>query len=367
MKTSIITTLVLIFSASVAFSQISIQCPADVTVAFFDLDQDHETYGDPIVNSPTSYTLTSNITVVNNTCDNQITTINYEVTEDTTTSTASCNQVITVTPNTLDDIIWPEASFELAAGSIDDLNPDLNLVERPEPYELLNGASQIFITYEDQVVQASPTLPYKLIRTWTALDWCSTDVISFTQVLKINQVSGVNLGVLEIETCFGGTTSAQGFLVSTNQTGFTLNTDNCELANNDITAYLNCVADENAIDANSTIDLEIVGSGDPLNGVSTLDMVIAQKHILGIDQLDSECSEVAGDVSGDGRLSALDLVVMRKLILGIYTAFPSSPSWVFVNGGDIQKGLSFAKSEFPLQNLNIIAVKRGDLNGSAIN
>ena len=56
------------------------------------------------------------------------------------------------------------------------------------------------------------------------------------------------------------------------------------------------------------------------NGVSTLDLVKIQKHILGKSPLESEMREVAADVNNDGKVSALDLLDIRKLILGKTTS-----------------------------------------------
>jgi hypothetical protein len=67
------------------------------------------------------------------------------------------------------------------------------------------------------------------------------------------------------------------------------------------------------------------------NGVSTLDLVKIQKHILGKSLLESEMREIAADVNNDGKISALDLLDIRKLILGKTDAFDKVGSWKFFN------------------------------------
>ena len=68
------------------------------------------------------------------------------------------------------------------------------------------------------------------------------------------------------------------------------------------------------------------------NGVSTLDLVKIQKHILGKSLLESDLRKVAADVNNDGKITALDLLDIRKLILGKTDAFEKVGSWKFFNG-----------------------------------
>ena len=75
-----------------------------------------------------------------------------------------------------------------------------------------------------------------------------------------------------------------------------------------------------------------VRNDDHLNGVSTLDIVLIQKHILGLDLLSSPYKLIAADVNNDCKVSGADLIQIRKLILGKYEndEFPSNTSWRFV-------------------------------------
>jgi len=66
------------------------------------------------------------------------------------------------------------------------------------------------------------------------------------------------------------------------------------------------------------------------NGVSTLDLVRIQKHLLGIESFTSACQYIAADANNNAQVSAIDLIEIRKLILGIYTTFPDNRSWRFV-------------------------------------
>lgn len=69
---------------------------------------------------------------------------------------------------------------------------------------------------------------------------------------------------------------------------------------------------------------------NPLNGVSTNDLVLISKHILGIQPLDSPWKLIAADANQDGKITTTDIVVLRKLILGITSELPNGKSWRFV-------------------------------------
>ncbi len=115
---------------------------------------------------------------------------------------------------------------------------------------------------------------------------------------------------------------------------------------------------------------------DHLNGVSTLDLVLIQKHILGIKDLDSPYKVIAADINNDKGVSAVDLIELRKLILGVHTEFNNNESWRFVDAN-----YTFQDEEQPLtedfpesysiegfnadMNVDFTAVKVGDVNSTA--
>ena len=69
---------------------------------------------------------------------------------------------------------------------------------------------------------------------------------------------------------------------------------------------------------------------DILNGVSTLDLVHIQRHILGIQEIDQPKSIIAADINADNRVTAADLVALRKVILGVTNQYQNNNSWRFV-------------------------------------
>ena len=66
---------------------------------------------------------------------------------------------------------------------------------------------------------------------------------------------------------------------------------------------------------------------DYLNGVSTLDIVLIQRHILGTRDFTNPEQIIAADVNSDQQVSSIDLLELRKLILGIYEKLPQNDSW----------------------------------------
>ncbi|MBK9736127.1 MAG: T9SS type A sorting domain-containing protein [Saprospiraceae bacterium] len=115
---------------------------------------------------------------------------------------------------------------------------------------------------------------------------------------------------------------------------------------------------------------------DHLNGVSTLDLVMIQRHILGIEKFNLASKYVAGDVTKDNKVTAGDLVELRKLILGIYNKFPANKSWRFLdksviitditNPWAINEYINIDNFNTSMMSNNFIAVKIGDINSSAV-
>ena len=114
----------------------------------------------------------------------------------------------------------------------------------------------------------------------------------------------------------------------------------------------------------------------PLNGVSTFDLVLISKHILGIQPLTSPYKMIAADINSSGTITTLDLIQLRKMILNITTEFPNNASWRFVDASYSFVDLAnpFAESFPEVKNINnlegeeiadFVAIKVGDVNGNA--
>lgn len=115
-----------------------------------------------------------------------------------------------------------------------------------------------------------------------------------------------------------------------------------------------------------------------LNGISTADIVKIQRHILGIESLNSPYKLIAADVNKSKTITAKDVSDLRRMILGIINEIPGNTSWQFV-----QKSFVFNDPKNTLNenykecyeinflngnlNLDFIGLKTGDVNLSASN
>jgi Secretion system C-terminal sorting domain/Dockerin type I domain len=127
---------------------------------------------------------------------------------------------------------------------------------------------------------------------------------------------------------------------------------------------------------NYNYEITAAKNDDYLNGVSTLDLVMIQRHVLGLNYFTSAYQTIAGDVNNDQKVSATDLTELRKLILGLYPVLPNNGSWKFINAGQafadirnpwpINEAIEIANLNHVMTNQNFISVKVGDVNNTAI-
>jgi hypothetical protein len=138
-------------------------------------------------------------------------------------------------------------------------------------------------------------------------------------------------------------------------------------------------------DGTYSFDLDLGGdytvtpylNANPLNGVSTFDLVLMSKHILGVQTLDSPYKRIAADINRSSSITTLDMIQLRKLILNIDTQFGNNTSWRFVDAA-----YSFPVATNPwfeafpelinennfsadILDANFVGVKIGDVNGNA--
>jgi len=128
---------------------------------------------------------------------------------------------------------------------------------------------------------------------------------------------------------------------------------------------------------NTDYRISAVKNDNYLAGVSTLDLVMIQRHILGIEKLDSPYKIIAADVNNSESIDGLDLVELRKLILGIYQELPQNTSWRFVDSDYIfadvtnpfpyTENVDFYNIQNNVNDADFIGVKIGDVDASAQN
>lgn len=116
--------------------------------------------------------------------------------------------------------------------------------------------------------------------------------------------------------------------------------------------------------------------GDDINGVSTLDIVMIQRHILGMEKLNSPYKLIAADANNSGSITASDLTELRKLVLGLTMSLPNNTSWRFVDAAYqfVDKNdpwlTPFAERYIidalnSSMDINFVGIKIGDVNGNA--
>ncbi len=123
--------------------------------------------------------------------------------------------------------------------------------------------------------------------------------------------------------------------------------------------------------------LKISKGGSPLNGLSTFDVVLMHKHILGTAILDEPYQVLAGDVNGSNSLSIADIVEMKLLILAVRQEFRTGRNWGFVPAtyqfqnprspfAELENISNTVTLNGDISELNFIGFKYGDLNGTVL-
>lgn len=114
---------------------------------------------------------------------------------------------------------------------------------------------------------------------------------------------------------------------------------------------------------------------DPDNGVTTFDVVLVRKHILGNQFLDSPYKIIAADANNSNTITTFDLVVITKVILGNLPNFTDNTSWRFVPQAyvfpsptnpfleDFPESIEISASN-PVSDFDFVAIKIGDVNNS---
>ena len=127
----------------------------------------------------------------------------------------------------------------------------------------------------------------------------------------------------------------------------------------------------------SKIDYTVIPSKnyDFLNGVSTHDILLIQKHILGQQEFNSPYLVIAADANNSKTITAADMAELRKLVLGKIDKFANNKSWRFV---PTAFNFNNPKIPFPFDeyikygsigqnemNTDFYGIKIGDVSGNA--
>lgn len=111
------------------------------------------------------------------------------------------------------------------------------------------------------------------------------------------------------------------------------------------------------------------------NGVTSLDLVLIQRHVLGFAEFSDPIQIIASDMNGSNTVSSADIVLLRKVVLGIKSELPNGDMpWRFIPEGwtfmdtlspwGYDQDIYLEPLEDTIQNVNFTAIKLGDVNES---
>jgi hypothetical protein len=112
-----------------------------------------------------------------------------------------------------------------------------------------------------------------------------------------------------------------------------------------------------------------------LEGVNTLDLVVLQRHLLGVKRMDNPYHLIAADIDNDKRIALNDIVALRRVVLGISEEFENNRPWRFVPKSHVfSEDKPFELQEFTeITNINaslsdqdFMILKTGDLDASFV-
>ncbi len=133
---------------------------------------------------------------------------------------------------------------------------------------------------------------------------------------------------------------------------------------------------EFALEMNQNHSITPSRNDNPLNGITSYDLILMGQHLLEIQTLDSPYKLIAADVNRSGSISISDMIELRRMILLLEDQFTNNTSWRFVDAD-----YTFTNPSNPFENTfpeavsinnlsqaelrDFVAIKIGDLNGSA--
>ena len=110
---------------------------------------------------------------------------------------------------------------------------------------------------------------------------------------------------------------------------------------------------------------------DHLKGVTTADIVLILRHVLGIETFDNAYQMIAADANNSGDITASDILELRKLILGVYEELPNNTSYRFAaddqevdinNPWIMRETYDMSNLEYSFVKGHFTAIKVGDVS-----
>ncbi len=117
---------------------------------------------------------------------------------------------------------------------------------------------------------------------------------------------------------------------------------------------------------------------NPTEGLSIADLILLQKHVLGIERIQLPYRLIAADVNADKQINADDITDLRNVLLGVQLKFTNNTSWRFIDVGYVfpnplnpwqelfPEYISIRQLSNAENDVNFLALKTGDVNGSVV-
>ena len=132
----------------------------------------------------------------------------------------------------------------------------------------------------------------------------------------------------------------------------------------------------NTFEKDITLKPKKLTTEDKYVGVSTFDISRMSKHLLGVDTFTSVEQFLGADVNNDHEIDAIDMLLLRNFILRRRADLPNGV-WRFVSKDYIFKNptnpfldtipeVAFYPKLTTIRNVNFLAIKYGDVNGTFI-
>lgn len=151
----------------------------------------------------------------------------------------------------------------------------------------------------------------------------------------------------------------------------TLDITGCDTG--DLLEDVNCILSLDGINDSHILSLNVEDDAtNDFNGVSTLDIVLVQRHILFLSTLNNMAEVIAGDVNNDQKVSASDVIHLRRTVLGLVENFPQVSKYSLLKASSVEaEGTNtdfnsfyaqWNASDYPLSTLDLVIISRGDVN-----
>lgn len=258
--------------------------------------------------------------------------------------------------------------------SIKDLNIELEEMYSTAIDGIISESSLIGYSIEQTIIELGDG-KMKILNQLTFIDWCHFNPTTedglyiIDQIIKIGSLSDFDAGMTV-------TNNMDESMMITNVQ--LLNSDGNQIApkyncDPNIGSAIACAIEEAGW--TGSFSVEIDKEDLCTNGVTTLDLILIQKHILQLESFEENWKYLAGDINDDQKLTASDLVGIRNIILGTVDCIDDN-KWKFakkelLSANDFSLNqiadydLQFQVANLSADDIEVLAVKVGDLNNTA--